>query len=380
MRTVLGIERIDEFKEVFKGKRVGLLTNPTGIDSGFNPSIALLKNKTALVALFSPEHGVRGDVQAGVHVPQYLDEIYQLPVYSLYGQTRKPTKEMLEEIDVFAIDIQDVGSRFYTYIYSMAYIMQACQEFGKTVVVFDRPNPIGGEAVEGNILDLRFRSFIGYYPIVQRHGMTIGEIAKMFNEEFGIGCNLTVIPMLNWNRKMFFEDTNLPWVFPSPNIPKVDTAFVYNTTCIFEGTNVSEGRGTAVPFEIAGAPWVKPEKLADALNSYRLPGVHFRPLYYTPTFSKYKDELCGGVFVHVTDRNSFLPVKTGWTMLEVILTMYPDHFKVSPPYTEGRPCMLEFNSGCDYIKNRTKSLAEQWEILDKDTLFFQNQRKKYLLY
>ena len=253
MRTVLGIERIDEFKEVFKGKRVGLLTNPTGIDSGFNPSIALLKNKTALVALFSPEHGVRGDVQAGVHVPQYLDEIYQLPVYSLYGQTRKPTKEMLEEIDVFAIDIQDIGSRFYTYIYSMAYIMQACQEFGKTEVVFDRPNPIGGEAVEGNILDLRFRSFIGYYPIVQRHGMTIGEIAKMFNEEFGIGCNLTVIPMLNWNRKMFFEDTNLPWVFPSPNIPKVDTAFVYNATCIFEGTNVSEGRGTAVPFEIAGA-------------------------------------------------------------------------------------------------------------------------------
>ena len=163
--------------------------------------------------------------------------------------------------------------------------------------------------------------------------------------------------------------------FPSPNIPKVDTAFVYNATCIFEGTNVSEGRGTAVPFEIAGAPWVKPEKLADALNSYRLPGVHFRPLYYTPTFSKYKDELCGGVFVHVTDRNSFLPVKTGWTMLEVILTMYPDHFKVSPPYTEGRPCMLEFNTGCDYIKNRTKSLAEQWEILDKDTLFFQNQRK-----
>lgn len=350
MRTVLGIERIDEFKEVFIGKRVGLLTNPTGIDSRFNSSIELLKNKTTLVALFSPEHGVRGDVQAGVHISQYTDELYQLPVYSLYGQTRKPTKEMLDEIDVFAIDIQDVGSRFYTYIYSLAYIMQACKEYDKTVVVLDRPNPIGGEMVEGNILDLQFRSFIGYYPMVQRHGMTIGEIARIFNNEYEIGCNLEVIPMLNWQREMFFEDTKLPWVYPSPNLPKVDSAFVYNATCIFEGTNVSEGRGTAVPFELVGAPWVKPERLADALNGFQLPGVYFRPQYYTPTFSKYKDELCGGVFVHVLDRKNFMPVKTGWTMLEVIRTMYPEHFKVSAPYVEGRPCMLEFNTGCDYIK------------------------------
>ncbi len=379
-KTILGIERIDEFSEIFKGKRVGLITNPTGIDSSFKTSIDILREKTNLVALFSPEHGVRASIQAGVHLSTYVDEETGITVHSLYGETRRPSEEIMDSIDIMAIDIQEAGSRYYTFIYTMAYCMQACAKYNKLFVVFDRPNPVDGVHVEGNILDLKYRSFVGYYPIVQRHGMTIGELALLFNKEYGINAPLTVIPMKGWQREMSYEDTKLPWVLPSPNFPTVDTAYAYNTTCVFEGTSVEEGRGTTTPFELVGAPWIKSERLAEELNKLNLPGVYFRPQWFTPTFGKYPKQLCGGVFVHITDRNTFHTIKTSWAMLDVIWKMYPDKLTINAPYVEGRPCMFEFETGCDYMIERRYTLEEQWALLDRDEKAFKEIRKPYLIY
>ena len=379
-RTILGIERIDEFKHLFENKRVGLITNPTGIDGNFKSSIDILREKTNLVGLFSPEHGVRASIQAGEHLATYIDEETGITVYSLYGATRRPSKEILDTLDVMTIDIQDVGSRYYTFIYTMVYCMQECAKNGKKFVVFDRPNPVDCEKVEGNILDLKYRSFVGYYPIPQRHGLTIGELALLFNKEYEINCDLEVIPMLNYSRDMSFEDTKLPWVIPSPNFPTVNTAYAYNTTCVFEGTNVAEGRGTTTPFEIFGAPWMKSETLAKQLNDLNLPGVYFRPQYFTPTFAKYAGELCGGVFLHITDRDAFHSIKASWAILRVIRENYKEYFKISAPYVEGRPCMFEFETGCDYIRDMTYTLQEEWDILDKDEASFREVRKNYLIY
>ena len=380
-KTILGIERVDEFKEIFENKRIGLITNPTGMTGNFESSIQVLLEKTNLVALFSPEHGVRGSLQAGQKLTTYIDDETGLPVYSLYGATKKPTKEMMDEVDIFSIDIQDNGSRYYTFIYTMAYCMMACAEYDKEFVVFDRPNPINGLKVEGNILNIdKYRSFVGYYPMVQRHGLTMGELALLFNKEYGINCKLHVIPMKNWEREMDFEETGLPWVIPTPNLPNISTAYVYNTTCIFEGTNVSEGRGTTTPFELVGAPWLKSEKLAEELNSYNLPGVHFRPQYYTPTFAKYAGELCGGVFVHITNRETFNTVKTSWVMLHHIRTNYSEHFKINKPYVEGRPGLFEYEAGADNIIFNNIPLEEQLRIVDEESKKFEEIRKPYLLY
>jgi uncharacterized protein YbbC (DUF1343 family) len=380
MKTVLGIERVDEFSQIFRNKKVGLITNPTGIDSQFNSSIDILKEKTSLVSLFSPEHGIRGNLQAGVNLDTYIDEKTKATVFSLYGKTRKPNAEMMDTLDILAMDIQEGGSRFYTYIYTMAYAMMACKEFEKEFVIFDRPGPIGVKDFEGNILDIEYRSFVGYYPMVQRYGMTIGELAKMFNEEFEIGCKLHVIPMLHYNRNMKYIDTKLPWVAPSPNFPTIETAYAYNGTCIFEGTNLSEGRGTTKPFEIVGAPWIDGFLYADKLNQLGLPGVYFRPFYFTPMFSKNEKELCGGVQLHILDFDTFKPVKTGWAMLKIVRDLYPKDFIINKPYVEGRPCMLDYNTGGDFMRKDIYSLEELFEILDKDTKEFSKTREKYLIY
>lgn len=376
----LGIDNIDKYLDIFEGKRVGLITNPTGINSEYVSTIDVLNEKTNLVGLFSPEHGVRGNIQAGEKLDTYVDEKTGVCVYSLYGSTKKPTPEMMEKLDVMCIDIQDAGSRFYTYIYTMAYAMMACKENNKTFVVFDRPNPINASIYDGNILDIKYRSFVGYYPIVQRHGMTMGELAVMFNEEFEIGCDLKVIKMENYNRDSFYDENNLLWVMPSPNLPTIDSTVVYAATCVFEGTNISEGRGTTSPFEVVGAPFIDGFKLAEKLNSFNYPGVYFRPLYFTPTFNKFEKQMCGGVYVHLTDRRAFPAVKVGWTMLDVIRNMYPDDFKVSKPWKEDRPCMLEFNTGCGYIKEGKYPLEKQIEIIEKETKEFGKTREKYLLY
>lgn len=376
----LGIERIDEFKELFVNQRVGLITNPTGMDNNFKSTIDILNEKTNLVALFSPEHGVRGNVEAGGVFDDFIDDKTGIMAYSLYNKDRKPSQKALDSLDMICIDIQDVGSRFYTFIYTMAYTMISCKESGKKFVVFDRPNPMNALDYEGNILDLNCRSFIGYYPILQRHGLTIGELAKLFNEEYQIGCDLTVIKMENYERDMYFEDTGCKWVLPSPNIPTSDICLYYNSTCIFEGTNISEGRGTTIPFKVIGATFINPYELANKMNSMGFKGVYFRPLYYTPTTAKFEKQMCGGVELHILDRKLFTPVKVGWALLDVIRNMYPNDFKINPPYREGGNCMLNLNTGCKYITENKYPLSEQFAIIDKDTIEFGKIRSKYLLY
>jgi len=378
VEVLLGIDRIDENLSLFEGKRVGLITNQTGFNRDLVSTIDVLNEKVNLVALFAPEHGIRGDLQAGSNVSSYVDEKTGITVYSLYGSTQKPTAEMMALIDVLCIDIQDAGARFYTYVYTMAYAMEACQEFGKQMVVFDRPNPAGGTNFEGNILDVAYSSFIGKYPIVQRHGMTIGELAGLFNTEYGIGCDLEVILMEGWERDMYYDDTNLPWVVPSPNFPSVDTALVYPGTCIFEGTNMSEGRGTTTPFQVIGAPFIDANEFAQALNDLELPGVIFRPAYFTPTFSKHTNVLCKGVQVHVTDRETFMAVKTGWAMLEVARTLFPNDVSILNGTTDR--CMLNLLTGNNYLNDRTYFLEEQFAILLQDTATFSAIREDYLLY
>ena len=376
----LGIDNIDKYLDFFKDKRVGLITNPTGLNSKHVSTIDVLKEKVNLVALFSPEHGVRGHMQAGVRFDTYIDDETGITVYSLYTKDKRPTKEMLDQIDVLCIDIQDAGSRFYTYIYTMAYSMMACSEHDKEFVVFDRPNPVNASDYEGNILDINYRSFVGYYPIPQRHGLTMAELAKMFNEEFGINCKLTNILMEDYDREKYYDETGLLWVLPSPNFPTIDTAVVYNATCIFEGTNISEGRGTTKPFEYVGAPFIDGKALEEKMNSLNLPGVIFRRQYFTPTFSKFQGEMCYGVQVHITDRKVFKAVKTGWALLDVIRHMYPNDFKVLAPYKEGANCMLQFNTGCNYIKEDKYTLEEQFAILERETKEFESLRNKYILY
>ena len=285
---------------------------------------------------------------------------------------------MLSNVDVMCIDIQDVGARFYTYIYTMAYAMQACATYHKKFVVFDRPNPVSGDVVQGNILETTYSSFIGLYPIVQRHGMTIGEIASYFNETENINCDLTIIKMKNWERDMYFDECDVPWVLPSPNMPTLDTAIVYTGTCLFEGTNLSEGRGTTRPFELIGAPWINAFELSKELNKLNLNGVYFRPASFTPTTSKFSGKQCFGVQVHVLDRDVFESVKTGFAMLEVIRTMYPSDFQILN--SGSSQCTLNINTGCNFITNHTFTLEQQFKIVDKDSARFLEMRKPYLLY
>jgi len=346
--------------DLIRGKRVGLITNPTGVDRNLDSIIGLFRAQpdVKLVALYGPEHGVRGNAQAGQFVPFYFDEDYQLPVFSLYGQTEKPPADMLtnideymrtfdtqhtgkkpesgmlQSVDVMVFDLQDAGARVYTYIATMAYAMQACADAGIPFIVLDRPNPIGGVAMEGPILEYpKHSSFIGLYPIPLRHGMTMGELARLFNEKFlPKKAKLTVVPMENWTRGEWFDETSLPWVMPSPNLPTLDSAKVYPGQVMLEGTDLSEGRGTTRPFEIFGAPWIDGFTLAKALNALKLPGVKFREIWFTPTFSKFSGQLCGGCQLHVTDRNAFRSVATTLNILAVVKQLYGDKLEFHAAY------------------------------------------------
>lgn len=374
----LGIDNIDKGMSVFEGKRVGLITNSTGMNSNFESTVDVLYAKTNLVALFSPEHGIRGAVKAGDAVNTMSDEKTKLPVYSLYGQTKKPTPEMLADIDVLAFDIQDVGARAYTYIYTMAYAMQSCRELGKTMVVFDRPNPIGGTQIEGGSVKPGFESFIGMYPIPIRHGMTVGELAQLFNKEFGIGCDLVVVEMTDWKRDMHFNDTGLPWVMTSPNIPTPDTALVYPGTGIFGGTNISEGVGTTRPFEFVGAPWLDADGLVMEMNKLNLPGVIFRPAYFMPRFGLYQGETCAGVQLYITDRKAFQPVKTGISLLYTIKGMGGEKFSFKRG--DHREGAIDVVVGSDMIRKGNYSLTELLDLWEKDAKQFGEMSKKYYLY
>ena len=363
------------------GKRIGLVTNPTGVDRSLAGSVDLLARHPdlRLVALFGPEHGVRGDVQAGERVASTRDDATGLPVHSLYGEHREPTPEMLQGIDALLFDIQDVGARFYTYPYTLAGVMRAARRAGIPVVVLDRPNPIGGIGVEGPVLEAEYASFVGMFPIPVRHGMTIGELARLFNAEFGIAADLHVVPVRGWRRDHAEPGRALPWVPPSPNMPTPDTALVYPGTALFEGTNVSEGRGTTRPFEIVGAPFVDADALAARMNALGLPGVRFRPAWFTPVFSKHAGALCGGVQLHVTDRDAFRPFRTGLALLVAIRASYPHDFE----FLAGDPPFFDKLVGNGWIRQAIvdgeslDAIEARWQ---PGLQRFDNMRKRHLLY
>lgn len=368
---------LDEQKHLIEGKRVGLITNPTGVDKDLNSIVDLLHNDpdVELTALYGPEHGVRGDAQAGQYVEYYIDEVTGLPVYSLYGKTRKPSPEMLENVDVLVFDIQDVGARFYTYIYTMALAMEAAEEQDIPFIVLDRPNPLGGEKVEGPVLDPEFASFVGQYAIPLRHGMTVGELAKLFNAEFGIGADLTVVEMKKWKRKSYFDETGLPFVLPSPNMPTLETAIAYPGTALIEGTNVSEGRGTTKPFELIGAPFINSTELAAELNALELPGVSFRAASFTPMFSKHAGRLSHGIQVHITDRDDYKPVETGLHIVKTIHDLYPEDVTLTSFFDNliGNGWIREgIENGMSVEEMKT-----EWE---EELKAFKEVRKQYLLY
>ncbi|MGE1165024.1 exo-beta-N-acetylmuramidase NamZ family protein [Peribacillus simplex] len=375
-----GIEvLLKEEKNVLRGKKVGLITNPTGIDSKLTSIVDLLHDDPDinLTALFGPEHGVRGDAQAGASVEYYMDEKTGLPVYSLYGKTKKPTPEMLKDVEVLVFDIQDVGTRYYTYIYTMAYAMEAARENDIPIIVLDRPNPQGGESVDGPVLEPEFSSFVGMYPIPLKHGMTVGELATLFNKEFKIGADLKVIKMRGWKRDMDYDDTGLPFVLPSPNMPTVSTSFVYPATGLIEGTNVSEGRGTTKPFELIGAPYINSDELAGKLNALRLPGVKFRAASFTPTFSKHAGKLSHGVEIYVTDRAEFKAVPTGLHIIKTIHDLYPDDFE----FLAANNFNLLIGNG--WVKSRIEEGSSVDEIMKEYQVkqdAFKKVRKNYLLY
>jgi len=321
---------------MLKNKRVGIVSNPASIDAKFQHIVRVLAEtpEVGLAAIFGPQHGFRADVQDNmIETAHASDPSRGVPVYSLYSETREPTAEMLKGLDALVVDLQDVGSRIYTFIYTMANCLRAGRKHGVPVIVTDRPNPIGGDTVSGPTLVKGFESFVGQFPIPMRHGMTIGELARFFNDTGGIGADLTVVPMEGWQRGMYYEDTGLPWVMPSPNVPTVESAVVYPGTVLFEGTNVSEGRGTTRPFELIGAPWVDAEALAEKLRTYDLPGVHFRPVVFEPTFQKHARQACGGCQIHVLDRREFRAVESAVAVLVEIRTQNPSAFQWrQPPY------------------------------------------------
>jgi uncharacterized protein YbbC (DUF1343 family) len=387
MRVVPGSERLLE-SGLLAGRRVGIVCNPASIDGEFRHVADRLASdaRVRLTAIFGPQHGFSSDVQENmIETSHGRDEIRRVPVYSLYSETREPTAGMLRDLDVLVIDLQDVGTRIYTYIYTMANCLRAARRHGIKVIVCDRPNPIGGVAVEGPMLEPGFESFVGLYPIPMRHGMTIGEVARLFNEHFDIGADLEVVAMEGWSRGMYADQTGLPWVLPSPNIPTVDSAVVYPGTVLFEGTNVSEGRGTTRPFELVGAPWVIAEPFADAMNGLELPGVRFRPARFEPTFHKHAKTSCGGCQIHVLDRETFHAVETGVALVGAFRAADRSRFQWrEPPYEyEHDKLPIDILAGSSELREQiaagrpARDIARSWE---KGVAEFEKIRRCFLLY
>ncbi|HUV05630.1 MAG TPA: DUF1343 domain-containing protein [Armatimonadota bacterium] len=384
MKVRSGVETlVEQNLSLVRGRRVGLVTNHSAVNRNLVHAIEVLKGSGVnLVALYGPEHGVRGDIPDGQPAPSFTDPRTGLVAHSLYGQARKPTREMLAGVEVVLFDIQDIGCRFYTYVYTMAYVMQACAEYQKQFIVLDRPNPVNGLAIEGNVLDTRFASFVGLYPICIRHGMTAGELALFFNGQFAIGADVEVANCQAWKRSMWFDETGLPWVMPSPNVPSPETAALYPGLCLIEGTNVSEARGTTKPFEMFGAPWVDAYELAERLNAGDLPGIRFRPAHFIPTASKYQGERCGGVQAHVMDRDSLNAVAVGVYAIKALHDLYPKEFQFRPPGASGK-CYFDLLAGTDKTRLAIEAGVPADEIIEswRDELCsFNRDRQAYLLY
>jgi uncharacterized protein YbbC (DUF1343 family) len=386
-RVETGLERLLRDPRRLRGQRLGLVANPTAVTSGLeHAAVALARSRgVRLVRLFGPEHGVWADAQDLVEVEDSRDPATGLPVSSLYGRTRVPTPAMLDGLDTVVFDVQDVGARYYTFIYTMLHVLEACARDGRRVVVLDRPNPLGGAVVDGNVLDPEYRSFVGWHPLAVRHGMTVGELARMFREECHLEVDLEVVPMRGWRRPMHFEDTGLPWVMTSPNMPTLDTAFVYPGACLIEGTNLSEGRGTTRPFELVGAPWLDPWRLVKDLTRERIPGARFRPLFFTPTFQKHAGKVCGGVQVHVTDRKRFPAFLAYLLVIHHARRQNPKAFAWrDPPYEyEYLKRPIDILCGTDRVRRvldegrSPRALAAGWR---REAAAFRRRRARYLLY
>jgi uncharacterized protein YbbC (DUF1343 family) len=334
MTVVPGTERLIASGRL-RGRRVGVVCNPASVNGGFaHVADRLIESGTQVGAIFGPQHGFRSDVQDNMIESGHAEDARRrVPIYSLYSETREPTPAMLEGLDVLVIDLQDIGARIYTFIYTMANCLRAAARHGVDVIVCDRPNPIGGVTVEGPTLRPGYESFVGQFPIPMRHGMTIGELARLFNDAFGIGAKLEVVKMDGWDRRWYQDQTGLPWVIPSPNIPTLDSAVVYPGTVLFEGTLLSEGRGTTRPFELLGAPWIDAERFASAMNARKLAGVHFRPAVFEPTFQKHARTSCGGCQIHVLDRGALQPCSVAAALLLEFRRAAPDRFDWrQPPY------------------------------------------------
>jgi uncharacterized protein YbbC (DUF1343 family) len=381
---------VEQGFSALKGRRVGAIVNPTSVDSRFRHLADLLVKTpgVTLAALFGPEHGIRGEAQYMVAVGEARDRRTGVPVHSLYGssyESLSPRPEWLAGLDTLVFDIQDVGSRYYTYVYTMALAMKVAAKVKVPFFVLDRPNPLGGLVMEGNLVGERYRSFVGLYPIPTRHGMTAGELARLFNAEFGIGCELTVVPCEGWRREMFWSDTGLPFIPPSPNMPTPDTALVYSGMCLGEGTNVSEGRGTCRPFEQFGAPWLDSEALVARLEKERLPGVTFRPVGFTPTFDKFRGESCSGAFIHVTDRLTFQSLRTGIAIFQAVHDVGGGKFgwrEDAYEFVEDVPA-FDLLCGTDQVR---RGMEEGWPLdrlmegFAAQAAAFEKQRRPYLLY
>jgi uncharacterized protein YbbC (DUF1343 family) len=385
----LGIEELlSKRADLLRGARVGLICNQASVDHEFRHAADLCHDRDdfKLNALFGPQHGIRGEVQDNmVESPHTFDAETGLPVYSLYSETREPTEAMLEEIDAFVFDMQDVGCRIYTFVYTLANCMRAARKYGKRVVVCDRPNPIGGEQVAGNVLEPEYASFVGQFPLPTRHGMTVCELAKMFRERWGIDCDLELVLMDGWTRELWFDETDARWVLPSPNMPTLDSATVFPGTVHLEGTQMSEGRGTTRPFELIGAPYIDAARYKRELDLLDLPGVHFRASSFQPTFQKHAGRACGGVQIHVTDRGRFEPVLTGVAAVKAAHDLYPEQFLwKEPPYEyvyDRNPFdVIAGTAGLRESLERGDSLDAIRDSWDVNLKAFMHERAEFLLY
>jgi len=377
-----GLDHVAAHKDLFQGQRVGIIANHTSYDSTGKYVVEVFRalEGVRVVTLFSPEHGLRGTEEAGRKIAHDIDPVSGLPVHSLYGGTNKPTPQMLADVDVLVFDMQDVGARFYTYLYTMSLAMEAAAENGKKFVVLDRPNPINGTQLEGPVLEPKFATFVGLYPIPVRYGLTVGELARMVNGEGwlakGIKADLTVVPLTGWRRGMWFDATGLRFIKPSPNMPDLETATIYPGLCLLEGTNLSEGRGTPKPFRQFGAPWIDAKTLATRLNALNLPGLRFQPTSFTPTSSKFQNQTCHGVEIVLTDRARLEPFWVGVLIVNELHRLYPTRL-------EWREKHFDRLCGTATIREAIiaqKPLEPRKAAWSAECKTFDQTRRKYLLH
>jgi len=375
-KILSGIDRIETVAPLLTGRRVGLMTNPTGISHQLQSTIDIIHSRFHLTAMYAVEHGMRGDIQAGEHVDNYVDPETGVTVFSAYGQNSRFTDEMLDAFDVLVFDIQDMGARFYTYIYSMAYAMQACARAGKSMIVLDRVNPLGGVKRCGTIIKPEFASFVGDYALATQYGLTSGEFALYVKDHLKLDVDLTVVPLEGWTRDTLLDETDLPWVAPSPNLTNLEGALCYIGTCVFEGTNLSEGRGTTLPFQVMGAPFLNGAELEKRMNALHLPGLHFRRTSFCPTFSKHQGVLCHGVQMHVTDRDAFNAFAGGLHLLETAKELAGEHFE----WLGTKEFFIDKLLGTDEFRTGRYDAAGLTEAYLKPVQEFSEKVKPYELY